>query len=313
MILRRRSKGHVALWVGSLAMCGLSACSSSGGAGFPDGSTGAGGSGGSGGGTSAESGSPGGGFDAYVPPVDGGHTDSGTVAGGSGGQGGASLGGAGGAGGAGGVDGSVDTGQTSETGSADGGGCQGVPIVPDSTGYVAPGSNSVDIHGSWFVYSDCNDLGGKDCAMVTSPTATGAFPNVGGKMCTSGTNSTAANAWGAGIALELNDGPPQMPYDTVTHGVTGFCFDLSGSTIPSSTIRVAFTTTENNDNAPFEAISTPGAHTVLFSDTAQGSWVTTKTTFDPTMVVLVQFQIPASTASAVAWDFCISNMTAVMQ
>jgi hypothetical protein len=207
----------------------------------------------------------------------------------------------------------MDSGPISETGSADGGGCQGVPIVPDTTGYVAPGSNSVGIHGSWFVYSDCNDLMNKDCAMVTSPAGTGAFPNVGGKMCTSGTNSTAANAWGAGIGLELNDGPPQMPYNTVTHGVIGFCFDLSGPTIPSSTIRVAFTTTENNDNAPFEAISTPGTHTVLFSDTAQGSWVTTKTTFDPTMVVLVQFQIPAATASAVAWDFCISNMTAVIQ
>jgi hypothetical protein len=160
----------------------------------------------------------------------------------------------------------------------------------------------------------------KNCAMVTSPTAVGAFPNVGGKICTSGTNSTAANAWGAGVGLELNDGPPQMPYNTVTHGVKGFCFDVTGSTtsstpvLPSTTgIRVAFTTTENNDNAPFEAVTTPGTHTVLFADTAQGSWVTTKTTFDPTMVVLVQFQIPASTTEAVAWDFCISNLTAVTE
>jgi hypothetical protein len=191
-------------------------------------------------------------------------------------------------------------------------GCPGVPLVPDATGYIAPGSNTVGIHGSWFTYSDCTDLMGKNCAMVTSPTGTG-FANVGGKMCTSGTTSTATGAWGAGIGLELNDGPPQQPYDTETYKVTGFCFQLSGATIPSTTIRVAFTTQENNDNAPFEAITTPGTHTVLFSDTAQGSWVTTPTVFDPTKVMLVQFQIPSSTAAPIPWDFCIDGMTAVTE
>jgi hypothetical protein len=168
----------------------------------------------------------------------------------------------------------------------------------------------VGIHGSWFVYSDCSDLKNVNCAQVTAPTGTG-FANVGGKMCTSGTNSTAANAWGAGIAFELNDGPPQEPWDANTYGVTGFCFVLSGTTIPTTSIRVAFTTQENNDNAPFLAESAPGMHTVLFSETAQGSWVTTPTTFDPTKMMLVQFQIPAATTSAVAWNFCISGVTAI--
>jgi hypothetical protein len=131
-------------------------------------------------------------------------------------------------------------------------------------------------------------------------------------MCTSGQTSTAAGAWGAGIAFELNDGPPQQPYDTTAHGVTGFCFQLSGTTIPSTSIRVAFPTQENNDNAPFLAVSTPGTHTVLFSETAQGSWVTTPTTFDPTKVMMVQFQIPAGTA-VVPWDFCIEGVTAITQ
>src|SRR5580700_3104359 len=40
-----------------------------------------------------------------------------------------------------------------------GGGCPGVPLVTSNTGYVAPATNSVDIHGSWFVYSDCDDQG----------------------------------------------------------------------------------------------------------------------------------------------------------
>jgi hypothetical protein len=195
---------------------------------------------------------------------------------------------------------------------ADAGGCRGVAIVPDDSGYVAPNSNSVGIHGSWFVYSDCADLKGTNCARVTSPTGTG-FANVGGKMCTAGTTSTATGAWGAGIGLELNDGPPQQPYDTVTHGVVGFCFQLSGTTIPSTSIRVAFPTENNNDNAYFEEISTLGVHTVLFSDTAQGSWVTDKVAFQPTAVMLVQFQIPSSVTAPVPWDFCVEGMTAVMQ
>jgi hypothetical protein len=199
---------------------------------------------------------------------------------------------------------------TTPDGGADGGGCPGVAIAPDDGGLVAAGSNTLGIHGSWFVYSDCADLNNKNCAMVTSPSAN-AFPNVGGKMCTSGQTSTAAGAWGAGIALELNDGPPQQPYDTTAHGVKGFCFDLSGSTIPSTTIRVAFPTQDNNDNAYFEAVSTPGVHSVLFTDIAQGSWVTTKTPFEPTKVMLLQFQIPSSTTAPVPWDFCIDGLTAI--
>ena len=191
-----------------------------------------------------------------------------------------------------------------------GGACPGVPIMPDAHGFVAPGSNSVGIHGSWFEYSDCADLGGKNCATVTTPPAN-SFPNTGGKMCTSGMTSSAAGAWGAGIALELNDGPPQMPYDTTAHKVKGFCFVLSGATIPSTTIRVAFPTQNNNDNAYFEAVSTPGPHTVLFSDTAQGSWVTSKSAFEPTKVMLLQLQIPSSTAAPVPWNFCVEGLTAV--
>lgn len=202
-------------------------------------------------------------------------------------------------------------GDTGGSGGA-GTGCPGVSIVPDAKGFVAPGSNSLGIHGSWFEYSDCADLKNVNCSTVTTPPAN-SFPNVAGKMCTSGHTSTAPGAWGAGIALELNDGPPQMPYDTTAHGVIGFCFELSGATIPSTTIRVAFPTKDNNDNAYFSAVSTIGQHSVLFSDTAQGSWVTTKSAFEPNAVMLVQFQIPSSTSGSVPWDFCIDNFTALTQ
>jgi hypothetical protein len=209
--------------------------------------------------------------------------------------------------------GSSPDGSAADEGDA-GPGCVGVPIVPDAEGSVGVGSNSLGIHGSWFVYSDCTDLHGVNCATVTTPPAN-SFPNVGGKMCTSGQTSTATGAWGAGIALELKDGPPQQPFDTVTAGIKGFCFQLSGSTIPSTTVRVAFPTKDNNDNAYFEAVSTPGQHTVLFSDVAfaQGSWVTDPMAFEPMLVTLLQFQIPSATTAPVPWDFCVEGLTAVMQ
>jgi hypothetical protein len=267
------------------------------------------GNGGAGGGGLGNGGSPGSGGSGKGGT--GGVSTGGAIgSGGSIGTGGTpGKGGASGKGGAGiSTDGSADD-ATSGVDSASSG-CPGVPIVPDSGGSVAVGSNTVGIHGSWFVYSDCTDLKGVNCAMVTSP-GPSTFPNVGGKMCTSGRTSDAAGAWGAGIALELSDGPPQQPYDTTLHGVRGFCFQLTGATIPSTTIRVAFPTKDNNDNAYFESVSTPGTHTVLFSDTAQGSWVTTKSQFEPTKVMLIQFQIPSATTAPVPWDFCVEGLTAL--
>ncbi|MGA2448687.1 MAG: hypothetical protein ABTD50_08440 [Polyangiaceae bacterium] len=193
-----------------------------------------------------------------------------------------------------------------------------MPITPDATGYVAPGSNSVAIHGSFFMYSDCND-GIKPCSTITTPTSTTSFPNVGGLMCTSGTTvtetGTAANAWGAGMGLELNDGPPQQPYDATTYNIKGFCFVLSGPTLPSTGLRVAFTTKENQDYAPFETVTTAGVTTVLFSNIAQGSWVSKADTFtfDPTEVMLMQWQVPGNTTAPIPWDFCVQGVTAITE
>jgi len=267
------------------------------------GSGGAGGAAGGGGGASgtgtggkAGAGGSGSGTGGTSVTGVGGATGAGGSASGSGGSGGASSTGSGGASGAGGA----------------GTACPGVPIVPDAMGMVASGSNSVGIHGSWFEYSDCTDLKNMNCSTVTTPPAS-SFPNTAGKMCTSGHTSMASGAWGAGIGLELNDGPPQMPYDTTAHNVVGFCFQLSGATIPSTSIRVAFPTKNNNDNAYFSAVTTPGQHTVRFSDTAQGSWVTATSAFEPKAVMLLQFQIPSSTTASVPWDFCIEGLTAVTQ
>jgi hypothetical protein len=317
--------GHsrFALWLIAALACTAAGCaaptvvgggSGGSGAGSPGtgGVSGGNGTGGSSPGTGGASGGAGtGGASAGTGGVNG---TGGAVSGSGTGGARAGTAGASGSGGTSSGAGGSSSGTGGSASSTDGGSataCPGVPIVPDATGLVTAASNAVGIHGSWFEYSDCTDLQNKNCSTVTTPAAN-SFANVGGKMCTSGVTSTAAGAWGAGIGLELNDGPPQMPYDTTAHGVKGFCFVLSGTTIPSTTIRVAFPTKDNNDNAYFSPVSTPGQHTVLFSDIAQGSWVTTKSAFEPNAVMLVQLQIPSST-TPVPWDFCIEGFTAITQ
>jgi hypothetical protein len=204
----------------------------------------------------------------------------------------------------------TDSGGSAEAGS----GCPGVALTPDATGYVAPASNMLGINGSWFVYSDCTDLGGKNCSTVNSPPTT-SFPNTGGSMCTSGMTSANTAAWGAGIALELNDDGAnhrQSPYDATAQGVVGFCFQLSGSAIPPG-LRLAFTTTTSGDDAPFKAISGTGSHTVLFSQTGPGSWFKNTSPLDTHNLVLMQFQIPSMAGQTVPWDFCVTGMTALTQ
>jgi len=193
-------------------------------------------------------------------------------------------------------------------------GCPGVPILPDPGGYVSLASNTLGINGSWFYYSDCVDKKGVDCATQIAPPKGPMFPNVGGRMCTSGSTSTANGAWGAGLGFELNDIKGQQPYDAVAHGVKGFCIKLSGPTLPAGTgVRIAFTTKGIPDDAYFSAATTPGVHPVLFKDTAQGSWVKTKTPFDLTQVMLLQIQIPSSTTAPVPWDFCVDQLTAIVE
>ena len=191
--------------------------------------------------------------------------------------------------------------------------CPGVAIAPDATGHVP--LTSVGINGNWFYYSDCVDLKNVNCSAQTQPPSTTGFPNTGGKMCTTGSTGTSASGWGAGIALELNDTGGQQPYNATKNGVKGFCFTLSGTKLPGTTgVRVAFTTKGNNDNPYFEAVTTMGQHTVLFTDTTfgQATWET-KETWDPTTIILLQFQIPAAAPTPVPWDFCVEGLTAITQ
>ncbi len=178
----------------------------------------------------------------------------------------------------------------------------GVLITPDATGHVDAKSNSLGINGNWFSYSDT--------ASTISP-GTGSFANVGGKMCTKGSLVASSSAYG-GIGFELNDTGGQQPFNLTTHGVKGFSVVLSG-TLPTGGIRFAYGK-KGDDNVFFATVTAIGQSTVLASvpPLGQGSWEKTET-WDPTMIALIEFQIPGSATAANPFDFCVEALTAVTQ
>src|SRR5262249_601393 len=60
-----------------------------------------------------------------------------------------------------------------------------VPLTGDPTGWVDKGGNTVGIQGPWYSYDDCTNSP-MACTMNHMP-GMGAFANMDGKMCTSGT------------------------------------------------------------------------------------------------------------------------------
>jgi hypothetical protein len=178
---------------------------------------------------------------------------------------------------------------------ADGGGAAGaggaavvgIPLLPDTGGWVDHTVNTVMIQGAWYGYSDgagadgtpasgdCEKLGGHPasaCSAITAPPF-GLFQPTDlatGRMCTTGTaalvvNGSAgsadySNMWGAGIALDLNaaggDAGTKSPYNAKTNGVTGFAFDFVDKTgkalaPPLTGIRVEFPTPATGTSAAF--------------------------------------------------------------
>ena len=138
------------------------------------------------------------------------------------------------------------------------GGASGIPLTPDSTGWVdRTVTGTAMIQGAWYAYGDgigpdgtaamgdCVKLGmhqPAECSSIMTPSF-GAFPNTAGKLCTKGVAAKVIslvggtmpdynNIWGAGIGLDLNnsggDAGVKMPYNATMNGVTAVIFALSG-------------------------------------------------------------------------------------
>jgi hypothetical protein len=256
--------------------------------------------------------------------------------------------------GAGAVDGSrgIDASAGPDGGAGNGGGdagsdvpivAAGVPITPGSTGLVLGSSNVLGVQGPWYAYADgmggdgstatgiCEARGGHvaaACSQVATP-AVGSFPNVGGKMCTSGTAAMIiagagglpdyANITGAGIGLDLNNSGGAVPvrgvFNATTKGVTGVAFDLQIVALPG--LRVEFPTPATDvsstgaaywgANAAFPSSpAVAGSNVIRWADVRIPA--AAAPAFDPTMIESILFHVPTTIAAPGPYSFCISNL-----
>lgn len=233
------------------------------------------------------------------------------------------------------------------SGGGSGGGNAGnlTALVPDDTGFVdVGGSGTTGITGAWYAYGDgigsdgttttgdCEAKGGHaatDCSTITSPSF-GKFPNMMGKMCTMGTvakilNVTGGttpdynNIWGAGIGLDLNNaggdgGAVKKTYNATAAGVIGMAFDID--VVPAANMRIEFPTTATNaafwDGLKQISPVVAGHNEVLWTKVAGPFYDATAPAFDPTSIYSIQFHVLTSATSSGTYNFCVSNLSAIM-
>lgn len=220
-------------------------------------------------------------------------------------------------------------------------------LLPDMTGYVDVGATGMTmIKGAWYAYGDgigsdgtaamgdCEFKGMhavSACSAITTPSF-GTFPNTAGKMCTAGTAAQIANLvsgtgpdynniWGAGIGLDLNNGggdagAMKLPYNATGNGVVGMAFDIDA--VPLAGLRVEFPT-KTATNAAFwggdQQLSPVkmGHNEILWSKVTGPFYDMVAPPFDPTTIYSIQFHIPTSTTASATYNFCISNLSAILQ
>jgi hypothetical protein len=218
-----------------------------------------------------------------------------------------------------------------------------VPITPGPTGLVLGSSNVLGVQGPWYAYADgmggdglsatgiCEARGGHPataCSQVATP-AVGSFPNVGGKMCTSGTVAVViagagglpdyANITGAGIGLDLNNNGGAVPvrgvFNATAKGVTGVAFDLEIVALPA--LRVEFPTPAtdiSSAGAAYWGADVSFASSPAVAGTNVIRWADVRIpgaappAFDPTMIESILFHIPTKVTSTGPYSFCVSNL-----
>jgi len=236
-----------------------------------------------------------------APPTGG---TGGTPTGGAGGVGGGAGVGTGGAGGSAGADPIVCS-NTDKT------------LLPiDAEGFVWAMCNERGVQGPWYCYDD---------GVQTSSCVDGMVPyRAGSGMCISGNTveDTTFAAWGAGIALGLNEsgdtaGPGtsvKSAYNATMNGVTGFEVEITGTT-GNLPLRIGFSGANPQVGAaPFVEVPGPGIYQVPI-DTAlvPAAWETDPNAgqyANPASIFDMQIQVVGGNVAA-AYDYCVARVSPI--
>jgi hypothetical protein len=244
------------------------------------------------------------------------------------------------------------TGGSGMTGSGGTTGGSSVDIVPDATGWVDKGMNSLMVQGAWYAYGDGYE-GGKppgkcqmakhldsECSSITKPDLSGTgFPqSTPGKMCTEGkvaavidmvaplTGKDYGNIFGNGIGLDLNapggTDTTKADWDALGKGVKGISFEID--MVPAPGLRVEFPSkaTDSDPMAPggdyWGATSAyPNSPVVVGVNTILWDMATAKVAGPKGHVfdphAIESIQFHVPTGSTAAnYSFCISNLKMLM-
>jgi hypothetical protein len=207
-------------------------------------------------------------------------------------------------------------------------------LVPDENGRVADSTTGTTrIRGRWFASADTEDCkkrgkhAASECSVLIAPDPHApAFRPTGDLgMCTAGIAAKAIprpdgnpdweNIWGARIGLTLGD---DGSYDAPAHGVTGFAFHIDSEPPPNSGIRVQLSTLASSKEPALwggaSAETSPvhaGENELRWADVAGPPYVESPPAFDPTHLLSLLFTVPASSAGAKSFGFCISRLYAL--
>ncbi|HEV8550640.1 MAG TPA: hypothetical protein VGQ57_16455, partial [Polyangiaceae bacterium] len=226
-----------------------------------------------------------------------GGTSGGGGSAGKGGSGG--LGGASGKGGAGGSSGITCSSVTDGLALIIG------PGTEAGSGWIDATQNCVGVQGA--VYAIYDEVGSS--ATVTS---------TDNKVCASGTATKVLGGnftdyWGVRLIIQLaNSGTGTAgPYNASTHGVDGFKFSISGSTVPVEIRPTFFNTSSTTQYC--ERLCATGAQSLLLSHAHASCWSgDTGATPTGTSLQYLEFSIPSIATADVPFNFCVNSLTAII-
>jgi hypothetical protein len=189
-------------------------------------------------------------------------------------------------------------------------------LTPNAELWVARATNSVGIQGAFFKLSDESGT-----TTVSEPAL-----NATGAICTRGTVGQVVGmdfqtTWGGGIGFNLSDpgggatGTENgQPWDRAGGRVRSFSFQVSGPTVPTGLRFVAIPPTRPAGVDSYCVAGVSGNVTQTIESIDGNCWDAAVAPLGTTLpLVSIQWVVPAETTGTVPFDFCISNVTAVVQ
>lgn len=202
-----------------------------------------------------------------------------------------------------------DTGSAGQSGDGEGS-CEGdaTELAIDGSYWMRGACNDAAIQGAWYCYAD--GISESDCD--GKPRYSDGGYCIAGKV----KNDPSGAAWGAAVAFELNhpDGAGKTSYDATEHRVTGFAFEVVGST-EGAPLRVAFNAPSASGVQPFVEFSPLDAdrrtlRASIAAAAVPSDWDVPNAgaVVDPARISDVELRVAGGTSDA-AYDLCVVSVT----